>query len=201
MVKLEIQETIKYQPLKSKRMKITKFTQVILAVAVLFTVVAMTAKVTAPTARIGFASSGSIMRSMPETASVLAEIDSLRQQFNEEFNKKIGEYQVKSNAFKADEARLNEVVKKDRQEELQMLQTSIGKFQQAADNALKQKEQELMKPIYTKVQKVIDEVATEYSYTHILNIDSRDVPLMLYAQKTTRVDSLIIQKLKVPIKK
>jgi hypothetical protein len=46
-----------------------------------------------------------------------------------------------------------------------------------------------------KVQTAIDQVAAEYGYTHILNIDAREVPLMLYAEKATRIDSLVLLKI------
>jgi len=164
-------------------------------IAIFFVLVAMTTKITAPTSRIGFASSANIMKSLPETRSALIELDSLRKQFNDQFNTKVEEYQSKLSALKDEGGRLNAVVKKDREEELQALQASIAKFQQTAEDALKKKEQELMTPLFEKVQKAIDEVAREHDYTHILNIDSRDVPLMLYAQQATRTDSLIIQKL------
>lgn len=169
-----------------------KSKSLLILIASVIVIMSMTLRETAPTARIGYASSGFIMKQLPETKVVVEELDTLQKQFSEQFNEKIMAYQEKLQAFKKNEQSMNELVKADKEEELKSMQASIAKFQQQAEQALKQKEQELMKPVYEKVQSAIDKTAKEYGYTHILNIDSKDVPLMLYAEKGTRVDSLII---------
>ena len=170
----------------------------ILAVILL---VAAAQKETAPNSRIGYASSRNIIKQLAETQKALVELDTLSRQLDRQFTLKVSEYEAKVQSFKKDEPGLNAVVKKDRQDELDGLKASITKFQQTSEQAFKQREEALMRPIYERVQKVFDEVAVEHRFTHIFNIDSKDFPLMLYAEKGSRVDGLVLARINQHSKK
>jgi outer membrane protein len=158
-------------------------------------IMAMAAKETAHVSRVGYASAGTLVKRLPETQAALIELDSLQKELTGEFNAKVGEFKTKASALERDKAKLSELVRTEREAELRTMQGSISKFQQRADSAYKANEQRLMKPLSEKVQQAIREVARQYGYTHILNTDSRDVPLMLYAEKATNTDSLVMLQL------
>lgn len=151
----------------------------------------------APQARIGYTSMANLVNQLPETKSALAELDTLQKQFNDQFNEKVETYQSKLKDYEAKKENLNEVIRADKETELQSLQESIGKFQQTAQQAYQAKDTELMTPIYERVQTAIDAVAAEYGYTHIVATDA-NTSVFVYADEETNVEELIAYKLKEP---
>jgi outer membrane protein len=92
---------------------------------------------------------------------------------------------------------LTPVVRTDKQTELQTLQTNIQKFQQEAEKSLQQKQVELLKPAYERIQSSIDEVAKENGFTHIFSNDAGGVPILLYATEEDDISKLVLAKMGV----
>ncbi len=148
-------------------------------------------------ARVGFASAGNIVARLPETAQVRAQLDTLKGQYDQELQDKVSELQQKMDVYKQREQMMNELIKKNKLDEINAQRNSIEQFRQQASQALAQKEQELMAPLFNKVQVAIDKVATERNYTHVLNLDAGN-PLLLYAKPEFQVDSLVVTSMGLP---
>ena len=189
-------KTINLITKKFKNYKINARYLVILLIAGLaFSLASMKSRDTASVARVGFASSAKILTQLPEWQLATAEIDTLQKQLTAQLEIKVAAYNEKYEALQETQATLNEVIIADKQDELQAMKTSIAKFRDTAVEAVRQKENELYLPILEKVNEAIEETARQQAYTHIFNIDSSDVPLMLFADTSTRVDDLVIARL------
>lgn len=103
------------------------------------------------------------------------------------------ELQEKYALYQKGVAQMTDVIRKDRETELQSLQARIQEFSRSADEALQSKYRQLVSPTLTKIQQAIDSVAKENGYTHILNTgSSKDV---LYAPEETNITELVLKKL------
>lgn len=157
----------------------------------IFILMAMTSK--GPATHIGLASGSNILNQMPETSAVRAVLDTFKYELDLQFQSKVDELKRKQELYKNEHANLNEIVRADREEELNAIQESIVQFQKTAQEAYEQKEAELMEPILESFQSALSIVAEDQGFTHVFNVDAANgSSLLLYAQDYARVDSLVI---------
>ena len=90
---------------------------------------------------------------------------------------------------------MTDVVKADKEKELQAMQQSIQEFQRSAEQSLQQKQQTLLKPALDKLQKNIDAVADENGFTYVFNSDGGGSPLLLHAPKEGDISDLVLKKM------
>ena len=90
------------------------------------------------------------------------------------------------------EATYTDLVKQDKIAEIQGLEQRIQAFQQNAQNALQQKEQELLEPILSKARAAIEDVAKEGNFTYIFDSSMGSI---LYADESENVMALVKKKL------
>ena len=83
-------------------------------------------------------------------------------------------------------------VDQDKIAEIQGLEQRIQAFQQNAQNALQQKEQELLEPILSKARAAIEDVAKEGKFTYIFDSSMGSI---LYADESENVMTLVKKKL------
>ncbi len=142
--------------------------------------------------KIGYANPQAILSYLPETKQIQSEMESFTKQLQSQYQTKVEEYQTKLDDFQNQMDVLTDVVKEDKQKELVNLQTSLQSFQQEAQTALQKKEQELLQPAFSKIEKAIKEVAEENGYAMILNSDP-----VLYGSPADNVNELVLAKLGV----
>ncbi len=144
--------------------------------------------------KIGYTSVQYVLSQMPESKQIESDLKTYNGQLEAQLKSKYAEYQAKGEAYQKGEATMTELVKADKQKELQGLQQSIQEFQRSAEQSLQQKQQALLKPALDKLQKNIDAVAEESGYTYILNSDG-DSPVLLHGPKDGDVSDLILKKM------
>lgn len=145
--------------------------------------------------KIGSVNSQEVFSLMPDVKtaqSTLAEVSKKYEtEFNalqEEFSKKLQEYQVL--AQKQDTP---EPLKQRREAELQALDTKIREFQGVAEQDLQRQQQTLMAPIQEKIMTAIKAVGDENGFTYILDLSA---PTIVYTGKDALdVTPLVKQKL------
>ncbi|WP_259404590.1 OmpH family outer membrane protein [Hymenobacter sp. HSC-4F20] len=169
--------------------------RVALAVAALtFTTATATMAQTAAPLKIGYTSVQYVLSQMPESKQIESQLKDYSTQLKGQLDAKSTEFRTKVEAYQKGGATMTDVVKADKEKELQNLQQSIQEFQQNAEVSLQQKQQTLLKPALDKLQKNIDAVADENGYTYILNSDG-DSPLLLHGPKDGDVSDLILKKM------
>ena len=132
---------------------------------------------------------------MPESKQIESELKTYNSQLEAQLKSKYAEYQAKGEAYQKAAGTMTDVVKADKEKELQGLQQSIQEFQQSAQQSLQQKQQVLLKPALDKLQKNIDLVADENGFTYVFNSDGGGSPLLLHAPKDGDISDLVLKKM------
>lgn len=171
-----------------------KFRVALAAAALTLTTATVSMAQTAAPLKIGYTSVQYVLSQMPESKQIESQLKDYSTQLKSQLDTKSNEFRTKVEAYQKGGATMTDVVKADKEKELQNLQQSIQEFQQNAEVSLQQKQQTLLKPALDKLQKNIDAVADENGYTYILNSDG-DSPLLLHGPKDGDVSDLILKKM------
>nr|WP_236668817.1 OmpH family outer membrane protein [Hymenobacter rubidus] len=158
------------------------------------TLAATSAQAQAPL-KIGYTDVQYVLAQMPESKQIESDLKAYNTQLEAQLKSKYADYQAKGEAYQKGEATMTDVVKADKQKELQTLQQSIQEFQQSAQQSLQQKQQTLLKPALDKLQKNIDLVADENGFTYVFNSDGGGSPLLLHAPKEGDISDLVLKKM------
>lgn len=177
-------------------MNLVKIFRLTLAAALLTagTLAATSAQAQAPL-KIGYTDVQYVLSQMPESKQIESELKTYNSQLENQLKSKSSELETKYKAYQAGEATMTDVVKADKQKELQNLQQSIQEFQQSAQQSLQQKQQTLLKPALDKLQKNIDLVADENGITYVFNSDGGGSPLLLHAPKDGDISDMVLKKM------
>ena len=151
---------------------------------------------TAPAQKIGYADWEYIFSQMPEFKQIENELKTHGSQLENQLKAKSQEFEAKYKAYQSMPATTSDIIKADKERELQGMQESIQKFQQDAQGSMQKKQTDLMEPVYAKVGKAIEEVAKENAYSFIL---SPQIPtggdILLYSDDKYNVSTLVLKKL------
>ena len=158
------------------------------------TLAATSAQAQAPL-KIGYTDVQYVLAQMPESKQIESELKTYNGQLEAQLKSKTGELETKYKSYTAGEATMTDVVKADKQKELQGMQQSIQEFQRSAEQSLQQKQQALLKPALDKLQKTIDVVANENGFTYVFNSDGGGSPLLLHAPKEGDISDLVLKKM------
>lgn len=141
----------------------------------------------------GYISVDQIVLLMPETGKIdsllgLFEKDSL----NPQLNYIVGEYQRKDTMFK--DAKTPPSVKKTLEAELQNLVYQIQNWDNIKQQVIQNKQEQLLRPIYDRAYKAIQEVAKEKGYGYVYAKES-----LLVAPPGDDILPFVAEKLKVKL--
>jgi outer membrane protein len=177
-------------------MNLVKIFRLTLAAALLTagTLAATSAQAQAPL-KIGYTDVQYVLAQMPESKQIESDLKIYNTQLEAQLKSKYADYQAKGEAYQKGSATMTDVVKADKEKELQGLQQSIQEFQQSAQQSLQQKQQTLLKPALDKLQKNIDLVADENGFTYVFNSDGGGSPLLLHAPKDGDISDLVLKKM------
>jgi outer membrane protein len=169
--------------------------KLLLAVVMFFLV--GTAAMAQQNLKIGYTNVDYILSQLPEAKQMESEYKAYEKQLSNQLQSKYQEFQTKMEAFQKNFQSMTDVVRADKQEELQNLQASIEKFQKDAEASLQKKQVDIFQPAYDKIQKAIDEVSKENNYTHVFSSDAGGMPVLLYASDDDNISDLVLKKLGV----
>lgn len=97
--------------------------------------------------------------------------------------------------YQSQAAGWDDLIRADKETEIQNLQQSIQKFQVDAENSLGNKRNQLLGPVYEKIGNTIKQVSLENGYTHVFSAGSIGVDILLYAREQDDISNLIFAKL------
>jgi len=146
--------------------------------------------------KIGYISVDNMVGLMPETAK----LDSLLEKYqndsiNPQYAQIVSLYQYKDSVYR-DSLKTPAAVRKQIEQELPGYIYQIQNWQAIVQQAMEQKQNELLSPIYKKVYDAIRAVAKEKGYTHIYNKEA-----LLVAPEGDDIILLVAAKLKVAVPK
>lgn len=146
--------------------------------------------------KIGYADWNYIFSQMPEFKQIDSELKTHGEQLQSQLQAKYKEYETKLKAYQSGASTMIDAVRADKETELTQLQENIQKFEQDAQTSLQTKQEELMKPVYSKVGKAIEQVAKEHQFSFIINpqlVGGGDI--LLYNDEKYNISALVLTKM------
>ncbi len=153
--------------------------------------------VQAQTQKVGYVNSAKIMQDYSEAKEAQRQIDAFQQKIQDSvdiFNKT---YQDKLKEYQAKESMLTDAAKKDKQQELVMLEQRYNEFRDrklSRDGELAMLTQKLLDPIKERVLKVISQVAKDEKLTFVF--DKNDaIQILLYGDVKFDYTNFVLDRL------
>lgn len=147
--------------------------------------------------KLGYTNIDYVLAQTPEAKDIQNQLTIQRTQSENELKRMQKELEDKYGAYEKGAAQMSDVIRKDRETELQGLQGRIQEFGRTAETSLQTKYQQLVNPVVQKIQKAIDAVAKENSYTYVFNLDAgaNTIPILLVAPEQDNITELVLRKM------
>jgi outer membrane protein len=159
---------------------------------------ATTAAATAPgPLKLGYTNIDYVLSQTPEAKDIQNQLTIQRTQSENEMKRMSKELEDKYEAYQKGAAQMSDVIRGDREKELQGLQTRLQEFGRTAEQSLQTKYQSLVNPVVQKIQKAIDAVAKDEGYQYVFNLDagSNTIPILLVAPEENNITESVLKKL------
>lgn len=147
--------------------------------------------------KLGYTNIDYILSQTPESKDIQNQLTIQRTQAENELKRLQKEFEDKLAAYEKGAAQMSDVIKADREKELQSLQTRTQEFNQSAQQQLQAKYGQLVNPVIQKIQKNIDAVAKENGFTYVFNLDAGagTTPILLVAPDDGNITDLVLKKM------
>lgn len=122
--------------------------------------------------KLGYLDAQTLFMSLPDVAKIETSLKDLAAQHENEIKRMEDEYTRKVTEYKEGEPKWDDAIKKNRMEEIQMLQQKTQAYYQQAQTLLQQKQEELQAPIREKLRKAIEEVGSENGFLYIYDLNA-----------------------------
>lgn len=142
--------------------------------------------------KFGYVDSNELLGMMPESQAMQTELQTYAKGLESQMTAMQAEGEAKLAEYQQNEASMSELVRQDKVRELESIQQRIMEFQQNAQQALSNKEKELLTPIVDKARKAIEDVAKEGNFTYIFDASMGS---LLYADDNENILPLVKAKL------
>ncbi len=133
-----------------------------------------------------------LLADMPEMKKADTAILTLARQYQNDLETMQKELQKKYTEYTQGAATMTDVMKENRQRELQELDNRMQQTQQSADDKVKKRQEELYRPILDKAEKAIKDVAKEKAYDYIFD---SSLGALLYFKESDDIMPLVKAKL------
>lgn len=155
----------------------------------------------AQTFKVGYTNVEYVLEAHPKMKEIQSQLDTEKNVYMREIQTKTQELQTKYQQYQKGEAMMSDLVKADRQKELQDLQNRIEDLQQNAQYKLMQKQEILLEPLLNEVEKAINDVAAANGYDYVFNGATGDgTSIILYAKsKGDNITRKIFEKLGIAV--
>jgi outer membrane protein len=148
--------------------------------------------------KVGYADWNYIFGAMPEFKQIDTQLKSHGELLQAQVEAKTKDLEEKMTAYQALPPNTADLIRADKQEELQRLDEGLRKFQEDAQRSYELKRQQLMDPVFAKVGKAIEDVAKENGYSFIFNpqfMTGGDI--LLFTDPKFDISDLVLKKLGV----
>ena len=143
----------------------------------------------------GHLNSGNLLQSLPEVKAADQQLVVFRDQLIKKGEDMAKAFQTKLEAYfqKANSGELSQIQMKEQEAALQKERETIMNYEQEVIAKVQQKRQELLQPIFAKVEKAVQEVGAEGGYTFIF--DTSLINTILFARDADDIEALVKKKL------
>ncbi len=150
--------------------------------------------------KIGYTNVDFIVEAHPDSKKIQNEIEITKAQLDKALQDKYTEFQGKLDVYNKGASTMADVLRADKEKELQNLQTSIQDLQRNSERSLQEKLQKLMAPLMDKINTAIQEVGKANNYLYIMNSDAGPgtTPVLLYVgAEDNNVTDLVLKQMGV----
>ncbi|WP_405604305.1 OmpH family outer membrane protein [Polaribacter sp. Asnod1-A03] len=165
---------------------------------IIFIFIAFLSTISIAQSKVGTIDTDYIIGFMPETKIVLERTQDYGVKLDSSFNIKLTTYQTKVEDYKKNEKTLGVLAKKTTIQELTEMEADIKRYQQNGQKLLQLKQEELMRPLYKKLNDVIQEIAKAEKFTQILTISGNQ---FAYIDNKLDLTEKVMTKLGITIPK
>jgi outer membrane protein len=137
-----------------------------------------------------------LISKLPEVKKIAEDLEKQKKQYDNAYEQKVKEFQDKYAVYQKNGASMPDIIKKDKEKELETMQAAIQELQQNAQKDLQAKQGQMIQPVYVKVYTAIQNVAEENGYKFIFNTgDSNQMRNLLVAPTDGDVSELVLKKM------
>lgn len=154
----------------------------------------------APRTKIGYTNVDFILGQLPESKKIENELSITKAQLDKALQDKYKEFQEKLDNYNKNGTGMADVIKADKEKELQGLQTATQELQRNSETSLQTKYQQLIEPVLLKINNAIKSVGEANGFLYILNSDAgqNTTPILLYVgSEENNVSDLVFKELGV----
>lgn len=131
--------------------------------------------------------------SLPDVKDIETKMKDIQAQYEKEIKDQNDEFTRKFSDFQQNYDKMDDAIRKMRQDELEQLKQKIDNFYQTAQTSLAQKQEEMQVPVRKKILDAISEVSKENGFTYVF-----DTAALLYkGEAGTDLTELVLKKLGV----
>ncbi|MFB6457710.1 OmpH family outer membrane protein [Chitinophaga sp. Hz27] len=120
-------------------------------------------------AKIAHINAQALVTAMPETAKAETELQTFAKSLEGDGKAMYDEYQKKMQEFNDKAASMTDNMKEIKAKDLQDIQKRIQDYSDASQQKIQEKQAALLKPIYDKARKAIEDVAKEKGYGYVID--------------------------------
>ena len=151
--------------------------------------------------KIGYTNIELIVGLMPEAKQMQGALATHERKLMEQINIKKQYFESLVSEFREKKER-GEIKPEEEQkkiEEIQRLESEIQKFVEDSERSFTKKKEEMLEPILEKLQKTIDEVASENGLTYVFNSGISGSSIILKGPKSDNITLKVLDKLSIEV--
>lgn len=145
--------------------------------------------------KIGYTNVEYILSQMPEAKQVDSEFKAYEAQLQNQLQSKGTELQTKLQEYQQGAPTMTDLVRADKEAELQSLNQRFEAFQREAQTSLQKKQGELYAPLFEKIGNAVKAVRMENGYDMIFSTGVPGVDILLDADEKYDVSDLVFKKM------
>ena len=126
--------------------------------------------------KIGFLNSTEIIETMPEYKTMNEALEKKKAEYSKLMESMYSEYEKKSKDLQAAGTTMAQAMQELKMQEIKDLENRMNAFQKKAQSDLANYAQQYSKPLQSKFQSAVKDVAKEQAYSYILDLASNAVP-------------------------
>lgn len=119
--------------------------------------------------KIGFMNPQQVLSQLPESAEVEQKLNDLIEEKRTEFQQRTADFQEELADYQQNSTSMSEEQQRKREEELASKEEELIEYQQSIQQEIRQREAELMAPLYNRMNQAISEVAEQMNLDFVLN--------------------------------
>ncbi|MDY0097618.1 MAG: OmpH family outer membrane protein [Bacteroidales bacterium] len=147
--------------------------------------------------KFGHLNRNELIQSMPEFDSARVQLEKLNTELANQLELLQVEYNNKAEAYLKESKALSDLVRQNREQELQDFQNRLQTFQVNAQNQMQEKQVTLFTPITEKADKAIRDIGKENGFLYIFDISAGQ---LIYFDESKSTNVLPLAKTKLGLK-